>query len=263
MAPETRAKKDGTPKVDSSPDDLGEGNSSDITTTLLSIRDELRNGLKDTNSKLSEVVKLQAHLSEKYDELSASLELVNDLKKKVETLEVSLEEKDKKIQELQRNLQQNEQYGRRNQIEVGGVTETEGENVEDIVINVARSMQINLSPADIQASHRILSRTSPPPIIVEFTNRKAKEALLNNKRKKNLKDNQGRRIYLNESLTPFYKHLLWQSKNLAREFGLKFCWFKNNKIFIKKDENSKQIFKILTLQDLQVLTEKLNSGGSD
>lgn len=245
MPPETRGKKDVTPNPDESDFD-------DIRATLQSIRDELRKGLKDTNSKLSE-------LSEKYDRISVSLESVVELKKKVEVLEITLEEKNKEIQELQRSVQQNEQYMRRNQIEVGGVEELEGENVEEIVINVARKLQIQLSPSDVQASHRILSRTSPAPIIVEFTNRKVKEALLNSKRKIFLKDDQGRKIYLNESLTPFYKNLLWQSKNLARDHGMKFCWFKNHKIFIKKSETANQVFKITTLKDLMTLKDKLKN----
>lgn len=253
MAPETRGKKDA---IHSNPD---ESDSDDIRSTLQSIRDELRKGLKDTNFKLSEVVKFHTFLSEKYDEISVSLESVIELKKKVETLEINLEEKDKEIQELQRSLQQNEQYMRRNQIEVGGVEESEGENVEEIVINVARKLQIQLSPTDFQASHRIPSRTSPAPIIVEFTNRKTKEALLNSKRKMFLKDDVGRKIYLNESLTPFFKNLLWQSKNLAKEHGMKFCWFKNHKIFLKRSENSNQVYKIMTLKDLLTLKEKLKN----
>jgi len=48
-------------------------------------------------------------------------------------------------------------------------------------------------------------------------------------------------IYINENLTQFNRNLFFKTKSFARDFGYKSVWFKDAKIFIKKDENSRAV----------------------
>lgn len=48
-------------------------------------------------------------------------------------------------------------------------------------------------------------------------------------------------IYINDNLTQFNRNLFFKTKSFARDSGYKFVWFKDAKIFIKKDENSKAV----------------------
>lgn len=42
-------------------------------------------------------------------------------------------------------------------------------------------------------------------------------------------------IYINDSLTQFNKNLFFKTRAFARDTGYKFVWFKDSKIFIKKN----------------------------
>lgn len=48
-------------------------------------------------------------------------------------------------------------------------------------------------------------------------------------------------IYVNEQMTLAYKDLFFKTRNAVKEVGYKFIWFKNNKIFVRKNEGSKVI----------------------
>lgn len=48
-------------------------------------------------------------------------------------------------------------------------------------------------------------------------------------------------IYVNNYLTIFNRNLLFKIKAFAREAGFKFVWFRDSKIFVKKNEDHKAI----------------------
>lgn len=51
-------------------------------------------------------------------------------------------------------------------------------------------------------------------------------------------DWESNNIYINEQMTQVHRNLFYKAKNIAREVGFKFIWFKNSKIFAKKNETS-------------------------
>lgn len=59
-------------------------------------------------------------------------------------------------------------------------------------------------------------------------------------------------IYINDGLTQFNRNLFFLTRAFARESGYKFTWFKDSKIFLKKNENTKAfiIFDELSLSKL-------------
>lgn len=46
-------------------------------------------------------------------------------------------------------------------------------------------------------------------------------------------------IYVNEQMTSTNRDLFFKARNAVKEVGYKFIWFKNNKIFVRKNEGSK------------------------
>ena len=71
-----------------------------------------------------------------------------------------------------------EQYGRRQNLEVAGVPVQDGEDTNALVMVVAKLLDVDIFPGHISTSHRLPKKisqngnvTCPPPIIVRFTNR--------------------------------------------------------------------------------------------
>lgn len=50
------------------------------------------------------------------------------------------------------------------------------------------------------------------------------------------------KIYINDSLTQLNRNLFFKARFHARDIGYKFVWFKDQKLFIKKNENTNAIF---------------------
>ena len=69
-------------------------------------------------------------------------------------------------------------------IEIEGLPAKANENVEELVIKVAAACQVKITPDDIEAAHRVKSRTKTNlPIIVKFKSRKTKQGMMANKKK--------------------------------------------------------------------------------
>lgn len=207
--------------------------------------------------------KSQEFLSERYDILLKKLEETNNvvtvLNMKIEDLVGKLQEKDIIIEDLSNKVHNLEQYSRKNMIEINGVKKVEGEHLESIVVNIAKKMSIEIEEADIEVVHRLPpSRGKEPNIIVEFASRKKRNLFINNKNKiviLNKDIGVGEvtdRVYVNESLSPYYKDLLWKTKTAARDKHYKFVWFRFGKLLVKKSE-SDAVIKINNVKDLDKL----------
>lgn len=60
---------------------------------------------------------------------------------------------------------------------------------------------------------------------------------------KNVNDNWDNNvIYINNYLTQSNRNLFYKNRMFAKNSNYKFVWFKNNKMFIKKSENSNTMY---------------------
>jgi Baculovirus FP protein len=181
------------------------------------------------------------------------------LKNSVETLTKQNDEKDKVIAALTAQVNSIDQYSRNKNIELENVAVSDGEDVEQLVLNVSNQLGIQLDPIEIDAVHRLPSKfgNRPPKIIVQFTTRKKRDLFLKNKKKvitnaqiTGLNRDSGNRIYINENLSPHYRELFWKTKTKAKEVGYKFVWCVQGKIFVRKEEGS-PVVKIHTFADVE------------
>ena len=113
------------------------------------------------------------------ESLKFNTDMASDLRKEICA-------RDRKIQELEENINELEQYQRRNSIRIFGIPEKEKENTDIIALQLFEErLGVELSDFDICRSHRIGVKKSGVhrPIIVKFSSYRARAAAFNKKRK--------------------------------------------------------------------------------
>jgi len=61
--------------------------------------------------------------------------------------------------------------------------------------------------------------------------------------------NDKSKIYINETLSSYFRALYTAAKELKKREHIKFLWFKNSRILLRKDENSKVVI-VRSFEDL-------------
>lgn len=113
----------------------------------------------------------------------------------------------KQLKNQSYQLDRMEQYTRRDNIRIKGVDYSTNENTNDIVINLAKDIGVELSSNDISTSHRLGATrevTKPSTIIVRFAKRDKKVELLKNKKK--LRSG----VYFEEDLTKLRRNMAYE-----------------------------------------------------
>lgn len=180
----------------------------------------------------------------KMSEFSVALKKIDFLEKKIVDLEKENSLLTAEVEDLQ-------QYSRKNNLEINGIPQRNGENVMNIVKNIGNLVGVDISQNCIDACHRVPSRNQErnnKPIIVKFTSRIVKQNLLAatkanrhlmNASKLELPSMPEQKIYVSDHLTPKNKALLYKSKIFCRENNFKFVWVNDCKILVRKNETSR------------------------
>jgi len=134
-------------------------------------------------------------------------------------------------------IDQLEQYGKWLNLEFGGIPQQNNENVTDIVIEISKKLDIAVNPNDISIAHKLPTKkqnrhanetqnrqvTETPQhntIIVQFTNKRIRNAIYANRRKAYLITQfpvpMMRKLFVNKNLTSFRKRLFWSTKQAAK-----------------------------------------------
>lgn len=200
--------------------------------------------------------------SKQYDELITAN---SELKQKTKSLERKVQEQEDEIQRLQQGRHVDEQYTRRNNIEVFGLEQNDGEDPYQLVAKTARFYDKNFQTTDIEYAHRLptKNRNRPPSIIAVLKNRRQREDLLDamkkSKRTVEIKQDQitqqckfpNRKVFLTENLSAYYKKLLFEAKNLAKDKGYKFVWYDKCQVKVRKEakEDGKENSTIIVIKN--------------
>ena len=164
---------------------------------------------------------------------------------------------EEKIHEMNTKHDDLEQYTRKYNLEIDGIPEVHGEDLEDIVIKLARSIDADVGPEDIDIVHRFKKgKQQPNPIIVRFNNYYSKKEMYYGRRKLrkvNVRHISGaEKIYINENLTAQRAALFKKVRDKKRlRQGWK-VWTTDGKIFVKPDL-SDHIIRINSVEDLEKL----------
>ena len=159
----------------------------------------------------------------------------------IANLQSELKSASMKVEDLEKKLDRQEQYFRRNCILIHGLKEEQNESTDDRVLELFREeLNEDILLANLDRTHRIgkkrhLNCCKTRPVIVKFARHNIREKVF--KSKKQLKGNN---ISITENLTGYRMSVL----NEAREkFGFKNVWTYDGRI-LYKDNNDGQKIKI-------------------
>ena len=151
---------------------------------------------------------------------------------------------------------QNSQYSRRECLEVAGIPwQVDDKNLETKVLSIFQKIGCTIDPSFIDDCHRIGKNNDR--VIVKFTCRKDCKQIL--KVKKDLRNldmedldlPRGTKIYINQSLCPYYWVLLSKPKRLQNIGSIDNFYISSGSSNIKVTENSSPI-PITHLDDFKI-----------
>ena len=253
---------------------------------LPSIRDEIRvqvkalnDNIEALNTRCQQIEKSQDFLSSKYDQF---IENFNTIKKQMEGTEARVNRQDETlcnvqdcIDELYSQVDEIQQYSRRDCVEIDGIPILPEDDPKQLVQEVASLIGVNVSEEHVSVVHRLPdSKNSKDRIIVKMVQRSKRDEIYRNRRKlngKSIKDlpsvarqqlpfnvNAGKKIFINESLTPYRRRLFGRINAFKRENNFRFIWTMNGKVYLKQSENSRT-FTFTTDHDFEAFEHSINT----
>lgn len=243
MAPPTRS----TSSKDKDENDSGlqfiSGKIDSLFTEMRDFREETKAmgiSIESTHEKIDE---LKTVFSEHRVDIDKCLADLESLKTENKVLKDQLV----KVREEVNNQQQ---YSRRNTVDIQGVPEAKSENLLEVVKSVARVLRFKLSSEMVDAVHRLPGSrgdSRPRGIILKFVRRMDCDELLRLSKVKRgfsaaeLLIQSDSKVYVNASLSKTYRELLFLAKRAARGGIVKYAWYNNGKILVRKTDGQPAI----------------------
>ena len=140
----------------------------------------LQDEIVTLKAEMLEVKKSQEFICNKYESLKSDYERLSAVNKKQEDEIIRLTKRGEDLLEVASKEAEKvhalEQYGCRQNLEIIGVSETEKEDTAEIVMEVAKALNVPISRSDISIAHRLPTKPSrnenqlpqPPAIIARF-----------------------------------------------------------------------------------------------
>jgi exosome complex exonuclease DIS3/RRP44 len=209
----------------------------------------LRRDLLADNIELREEVgKLRAETAEK-DRVITTLEgNIHTLSNELESMRTEMSGVREEISRLHDQNDTQEQYSRRHSLRINGIPEAtlKNKNTDDIILELARSIEVPLQKSDIDRSHPV--GKDKKQLIVRFTNYAAKARLY--AARKNLRTLQppSNRIFINEDLTKTRHKLVKELIDLRRRKLVGNVWTFDGRIHVMVGESR---FLITCAQDIR------------
>ena len=208
--------------------------------------------------KLSLLSLFQSEFEKRDAEIAALKEEVGSLKKLVTRQAEELDDM--------------EQYSRRNILNFSGLPESDSEDSVQLGIDLAKSVGVNVQKTEIDRAHRIGPKgrkTSSGelihrPLIVKFTNYTKREEVYSARRK--LKDARPprtstlhgedlKKVFVTDNLTRRNQKVMFRARELRRRGALWAVWSDGCQMKVKVKEGG-TTHKIRTEEDLEKLTRK-------
>jgi len=151
---------------------------------------------------------------------------------------------EKEISSLKASCEADNQYNRRNNIELSGIpNEISDDELEDKVIEILKKIDVEVEDKDIEACHRLPSRKDTTKVIIRFVNRKKSEKCLKLKKKLsklNMVDfhfSDDTKLFISENLNRYYQKLAWYCRRLKRESLIYSFIFKNESFLLQTEKS--------------------------
>lgn len=242
--------------------------------SLVSIDKKLNSilsALEVTNNDIKSIRKEQSELATSVELCHSNIQdLVSTLKTQDEKIEGCSSEVDSlknvnvtlssRLNSVEQQLHDSEQYSHRNNLIVYGIPEDRNENILRVINRLAVTMNVeDWSDSLVDAAHRMgLRENNSRPIIIKFVSRLDRDRFLQKRKvKRNLRASDlgyasDTSVYVNESLTSHYRKLLQNTRDVAKNRGYQFVWTFNCAIYVRKSTGvpSKKILRESDLENL-------------
>ena len=210
-----------------------------------------------TTSKLKETIEI---LLVKMNEI---VTVNNQLLKKIRSLQDDTDKIYDELYDQKVELAELNQYGRRENIELCGIPESvKQEELEKHVLEVAKSIGVNVPPKGVHIVHRIGKQTNNRPrnVIVRFRDRITAFSMLKNKKK--LNSGRFKKYFIVENLCPYNKKIFSKLYRHKKDKEIHSLWTYNGNIFVKVQENDARQ-QIYHLSDIEHLFEESEADSDD
>lgn len=195
---------------------------------------ELKAALDKLTQQQAELVKdLNTASDSRTAEMAELKGLLSQANEKMEGLITTIEKVDQEntklrgeIKILKQRLDESEQYSRTNDIEIDGMPEAKLEDVLQVVKDIGRGLDVNITDDMVDVCHRLRKvpgRDGPRGIYVRFVRRMDKEKVLKARRVKrdfSSRHIPGRtddsRIWIKDALTPARRRLFRSAREAAK-----------------------------------------------
>ena len=188
---------------------------------------------------------LQDIMSRSHTDLKNEIVL---LRKELKAKNDRIEGLEKRIQELETETDNLQQYSRRNSVRIAGIPEVEGEDPVArslSVINETLQVDPPIQITDVDRIHRVGPKTAASrPMLIKFSTYLAKKRVM--EKRSSLR---GTRYFLNEDLTRHRAHLCYQARLAKKANKIQSVWTADGKILVRN--NHKRIVTISSAQDLE------------
>lgn len=223
------------------------------------LRHDMRQEFVGIKECVSEVKKSLGSVQAKLDTLTKENEERREEYSKIAQENIQLKEE---VGELRNRVMDQEQYSRRDNLEIHGVPYTNGEDLYLIMSKIAARIDVPFDPTDVSTLHRMpQTRRGPhPPIIARFVRRCIKDRWISSSKKKQrrltaaeLHDSfESTFVFINEHLTAGNKAILGRARQMRREKRLAFVWTKDGRVLVRKTAEGPVTY-VRTLEDLEKL----------
>ena len=154
----------------------------------------------------------------------------------------------KTLVELEKKIYRNEQYSRRDSLEIVGIDESvETCDLEKKVIDILEDVNVVTNSKEIQACHRLWDGKR---VICKFVNRKTVFNSISKRKLLGSLEEYKNKIYINESLCPYYRYLYSKCKGLWKNGKIHGFWVSNGSIRYRLQENG-NFAKVEHIDDLE------------
>lgn len=180
--------------------------------------------------------------------------IAEEVKKVTEPLVEKIGVMEKKVKQLQDDLDAQEQYSRRESLRISGLRQEEGEDIEERVLQMFnRQMKVSppIAPNDIARVHRVGSKnpknaTVPRQVLVKLSSYKVRAKVF--KHKVNL---TGSQLSINEDLTKQRAYVLYLARKAKHNGKLEDAWSFDGRINVR--DSMKKIHRDVSEEKLKTL----------
>lgn len=231
-----------------------------IYKALMELKKEMTMIRQDNEERKKEYEEMKKSMDFQSKEIIDLRKDNENLKTKCKTQEEAIKTLNFNVSTMEARLDEMNQYQRKYNLEIHGVPEKTGEDLESVVEEVAKVLEVeeDVDRNDIDIVHRLPSKLIPRPIIVKFRNYDAKKTLYESRWKlrryqgKNPNLNEAKKVFINENLTKQRRILFAEVRGRARVNEWYSTWTVDGKIFVKtsKEEKARKINQQADLEEL-------------